>query len=70
MAVTTLWWPRSFADGDTHVGIWMPRGGSVRSACGLEFVPLPVGIPARRQPLPGAPPDRNQMCLRCAGLVA
>ena len=39
-------------DGATHKGVWLPQGGSVRSLCGIEFVPLPISWPARRGPLP------------------
>lgn len=59
------WWVRSFADQDTHRGAWLPRGGSVRAVCGIEFVPLPTGIPARRAPLPGNPAYAEQICPAC-----
>jgi hypothetical protein len=59
------WWVRSFRDRDTHRGTWLPRGGSVRAVCGIEFIPLPVGLPAKRAPLPGRPPDPDQICPTC-----
>lgn len=59
------WFVRSFADGDTHAGSWLPRGGSVVSACGLSFVLMPVGWPAERRPLSGPPPDPDQICPSC-----
>jgi hypothetical protein len=65
VAERALWWVRSFADRDTHLGTYMPRGGSVRSRCQLEFVPLPVGMPPKVGPLPGSPPDPDQICPNC-----
>jgi hypothetical protein len=59
------WWVRSFADRDTHRGTYSEASRSVRSQCGVEFVPLAVGIPARRQPLPGNPQDPDQICPAC-----
>jgi hypothetical protein len=59
------WWVRSFADRDTHRGTYSEASRSVRSRCSVEFVPLAVGIPARRQPLPGNPQDPDQICPTC-----
>lgn len=64
--VPAQWWVRSFADRDTHRGTYSEASRSVHAACGIEFVPLPVGIPARRQPLPGYPQDPDQICPECA----
>jgi hypothetical protein len=59
------WWIKSFADGDTHTGAWSAVTRSVHTRCGLEFQPIPVGLPARLGPLPGSPPDPDQVCPRC-----
>jgi len=61
-----MWWVRSFADQDTHRGAYSLATRSVHSVCGLEFVPIPVGWPARHGPLPGAPPTPEQICQTCS----
>jgi hypothetical protein len=63
------WYVAGLADGATHQGMWLAGGGSVRSLCGIEFVPLPIGWPARRGPLPSYPPDPQQICRQCRGRV-
>lgn len=58
-----LWFLRSLADADTHLGSYSTVTRSVHAACGVEFVPraLPLGGPA----LPGSPLDPAQVCPRC-----
>jgi hypothetical protein len=42
-----------------------PASQSVHAVCGAEFVPLTIGWPPVRGPLPGNPPDPDQVCQEC-----
>ncbi|MDQ1532195.1 MAG: hypothetical protein QOE37_2353 [Microbacteriaceae bacterium] len=44
------WYVAGLGDGATHKGVWLPGGGSVRSLCRIELVPLPIGWPAGADP--------------------
>lgn len=59
------WYLRSMADHDTHRGAYSTATRSVHSACGEEFIPLPVGLRGDRVALPGQPPDPDQVCPDC-----
>lgn len=59
------WYVASFADRDTHKGVYSPASQSVHAVCGAEFVPLTIGWPPVRGPLPGNPPDPDQVCQEC-----
>lgn len=61
------WFVRSMADGDTHRGVYSPATRSVHARCGIEFQPLPIGWPPKLGPLPGNPPDPQQVCPNCRG---
>jgi hypothetical protein len=54
------WYAAGVGDGATHKGVWLPGGGSGRSLCGIEFVPLPIDWPARRGPRPATHLTRSR----------
>ena len=66
-AQRAAWFLRSMSDKDTHRGIYSPATRNVHSRCGLEFIPLPIGIRGDRISLPGEPPDPDQVCPTCSG---
>lgn len=57
------WFLRSMGDRDTHCGSYSITTRSVHAVCGIEFQPLKrtTGAPI----VLAAPPDRDQICLRC-----
>lgn len=59
------WWVAGLGDGQTHRGFYSPATRSVHARCGIEFRPIEVGWPPKRGPLPGNPPDPDQICPRC-----
>lgn len=61
------WFLRSLADRDTHRGLYSPGTRSVHARCGVEFVPLRLGLSGDRLALAGWPPDPDQICPVCAG---
>jgi hypothetical protein len=63
------WYVAGFGDGQTHRGRYSIATRSVHSVCGAEFQALPVGWPPKPGPLPGSPPDPEQICQQCAGSV-
>jgi hypothetical protein len=63
------WFVRSMADADTHRCIYSPATRSVHARCGIEFQPIPVGWPPIVGPLPGTPPDPDQICPLCVSGV-
>jgi hypothetical protein len=54
------WYVAGLGDGATHKGVWLPAGGSVRSWCAIELVPLPIGWPAGADPRAAAHPTRSR----------
>ncbi|MGH3852254.1 MAG: hypothetical protein ACRDR6_01895 [Pseudonocardiaceae bacterium] len=53
------WFLRSLGDRDTHYGMLGPDQ-IVTAVCGVRFTPRPL-----REPLPGHPPDPEQICPAC-----
>jgi hypothetical protein len=52
------WWVASFADHDTHRGVYSPVTRSIHTLCRREFQsPWPA--------LQGIPPDPLQICPQC-----
>jgi hypothetical protein len=64
-APRSVWYVRSMADQDTHRGAYSPVTRSVHAACGIEFIPLKLGLRGDRLALPGWPPDPDQVCPDC-----
>jgi len=63
------WFVQSVADGGTHKGVYCQTSRCVHALCGVEFVPLPVGMPPKLGPLSGAPLDVDQICPECRKLA-
>ncbi|HZS22223.1 MAG TPA: hypothetical protein VFA63_14730 [Pseudonocardiaceae bacterium] len=61
MGERSAWFVRSMGDADTHRGVYSPATRSVHAMCGIEFQPVPVGWPPKLGPLPGSPPDPQQV---------
>lgn len=65
MKERSAWFVRSMGDADTHRGVYSPATRSVHAMCGIEFQPVPVSWPPKLGPLPGNPPDPQQVCPQC-----